>query len=232
MTIEAPQRTSIRFFYEAKWSVFVRWCKAHQVDFHSPSVEQIVDFLLHLFQDRKLQPSTIDGYRSAIADKGGNFTVSISKNENLNRLLDSFHRDRPKGRRGVPSWNLCLVLHQLTKAPFEPLQKVSLKHLTFKTFSLLALGSGKCRSEIHAWVNRNIRHQLDWFKVSLSPSPCFLSKNQLAQEGPGSIAPVVIPALAPTLNSSLKEDRSICPVRALLYFLDKSQDLRDKKELV
>ena len=96
--IEAPQRRSTRFVYEAKWAVFVRWCKAHQVDFHAPSVEQIADFFLHLFQDRKLQPSTIDGYRSAIADKVGNFTVNISKNENLNRLLDSFHRDRPKGR--------------------------------------------------------------------------------------------------------------------------------------
>ena len=68
------------------------------MDFHSPSVEQIADFLMYLFQDRKLQPSTIDGYRSAIADKIGNFTVNISKNENLNRLLDKFHRDRPKGR--------------------------------------------------------------------------------------------------------------------------------------
>ena len=97
MRIEAPQRRSTRFVYKAKWSVFVRWCKANQVDFHSPSVDQIADFLLHLFQDRKLQLSTIDGYRSAIADKVGNFTVSVSKNDNLNRLLDSFHRDRPKG---------------------------------------------------------------------------------------------------------------------------------------
>ena len=97
---------------------------------------------------------------------------------------------------------------------------------------LLALGSGKCRSEIHAWVNRNIHHQSDWSKVFLSPSPCFLSENQLAQECPGSIAPVVIPALAPTLASSLKEDRSLCPVGALCYYLDKTKDLRDKKELV
>ena len=114
--IEAPQRWSTRSVYEAKWTVFVRWCKAHKVDFHS-SVEQIAEFLLHLFQEKKLQPSTIDGYRSAIADKVGNLTMNISRNENLNRLLDSFHRDRPKGRRGVPSWNLSLVLHQLTKPP-------------------------------------------------------------------------------------------------------------------
>ena len=51
----------------------------------------------------------------------------------LTRLWHSFHRDRPKGRRGIPSWNLSLVLHQLTKATFEPLKEASLKHLTFKT---------------------------------------------------------------------------------------------------
>ena len=97
---------------------------------------------LYLFQDR-LQRSTIDGYRSAIADKLKNSPINISKEENLTRLLDSFHRDRPKGQRGIPSWNLSLVLHQPTKAPFEPIKEASLKHLTFKTVFLLAIGSNK-----------------------------------------------------------------------------------------
>ena len=230
--IEAPQRRSTRAIYESKWSVFVRWCEEHKVDFRSPSIKQIADFLLYLFQEKHLQPSTIDGYRTAISDKLGNGRVNIGKDENLTRLLDSFHRDKPKGRRGVPSWNLSLVLHQLTKPPFEPLRKASLKHLTFKTVFLLALGSGKRRSEIHAWVHRNIRHQEDWSKVSLYPSPSFISKNHLAKEGPGCVAPVIIPALAPTLDKSLKEDRTLCPVRSLRYYLDKTKDLRSDKELV
>ena len=140
---------------------------------------QIADFLLFLFQEKHLQPSTIDGYRTAIADKIGNEQVNISKDENLTRLLDSFHRDKPKGRRGIPSWNLSLVRHQLIKPPFVPLRKASLKHLTFKTVFLLALGSGKRSSEIHAWVHKNIRHQEDWSNVSLYPSPGFISKNHL-----------------------------------------------------
>ena len=230
--IEAPQRGSTRSVYEAKWTIFTKWCDTNQVDFRSPPVNLVADFLMHLFEDKKLQPSTIDGYRSAIADKLGSTTVNISKDENLTRLLESFHRDRPKGRRGIPSWNLSLVLHQLTKAPFEPLREASLKHLTFKTVFLLALGSGKRRSEIHAWQHKNIRHQSDWTKVSLFPSPSFLSKNQLAKEGPESVAPVVIPALAPTLDKSLKSDRSLCPVRALRYYLDRTSDLRQHKELV
>ena len=137
--IEAPQRGSTRSVYEAKWSIFTKWCLSNQVDFRAPPLKAIADFLLYLFQERKLQPGTIDGYRSAIADKLGNVPINVSKDENFTRLLDSFHRDRPKGRRGIPSWNLSLVLHRLTKTPFEPLKEVSLKHFTFKTVFLLAL---------------------------------------------------------------------------------------------
>ena len=182
---------------------------------------------MYLFQDRNLQPSTIDSYRSAIADKLGNSPFNISKDESLAHLLDSFHRDRPKGRRGIPSWNLSLVLHQLTKAPFEPIKEASLKHLTFKTVFFLALVLGKRRSEIHAWQNRNIRHQSDWSKVSLYPSPSFLSKNQLAKKGPDIVAPVVIPALAPILDRSLKSDRSLCTVSFALLL---GQELRPQAE--
>ena len=230
--IEAPQRSSTRAIYKSKCAIFLKWCQSHEVDFRAPSVNQIADFLLHLFKERNLQPSTIEGYRTAIADMVGNDRINNSTNDNLTRLLDSFHRDRPKGRRGVPSWNLLLVLHQLTKAPFEPLRKASLKDLTFKTVFLLALGSGKRCSEIHAWLYKNIRHQENWSQVSLYPSPSFLSKNQLARDGPASVAPMVIPALALTLDRSLSEDRSLCLVRALQYYLDKTKDLRQGKDLV
>ena len=230
--IEAPQRLSTRAVYKSKWAIFVKWCGENKVDFRAATLSHIADFLLYLFKERNLQPSTIDGYRMAIADMIGNEKLNISKDENLTRLLDSFHRDKPKGRRGIPSWNLSLVLHQLTKAPFEPMRQASLKHLTFKTIFLLALGSGKRRSEIHAWLYKNIRHQENWSQVSLYPSPSFLSKNQLAWDGPSSIAPVVIPALAPSLDRSLKEDKSLCLVRALRYYLDRTKDLRKGKDLV
>ena len=157
--IEAPQRGSTRSVYEAKWTIFTKWCLNNLMDFRAAPLKAIADFLLHLFQDKKLQPGTIDGYRSAIADKLGNSTINVSKDENLTRLLDSFHRDRPKGRRGIPSWNLSLVLHQLTKASFEPLKDASLKHLTFKTVFLLALGSGKHRSEIHGYIRTSDTNQ-------------------------------------------------------------------------
>ena len=112
------------------------------------------------------------------------------------------------------------------------MEEASLKHLTFKTVFLLALGLDIRRNEIHAWQNNNIRHQSALSMVSLFPAPSFLSKNQLDKEGRDSVAPVVIPALAPTLDKSLKSDRSLCLVRALHYYLDRTSDLRQNKELV
>ena len=69
-------------------------------------MNQIAEFLLHLFNERQLQPSPIEGYSTAIADMVGNDKLNISKDENLTCLLDSFHRGKPKGSRGVPTWNL------------------------------------------------------------------------------------------------------------------------------
>ena len=166
------------------------------MDFKSPPVNSVADFLLYLFQDRKLQPSTIDAYRSAIADKLGSSAVNISKDENLTRLLDSFHRGGPKGRRGVPSWNLSLVLHQLTKAPFEPLREASLKHLTFKTVFLLALGSGKRRSDTRLAAQK---HQTPVRLVQSFPVPItqLFIKKSAGQRGSRQCGPSGYPSPGP-----------------------------------
>ena len=53
--IEAPQRRLTRSVYEAKWTIFTKWCIANHVDFRAPPVKSVADFLLYRFQDRKLQ---------------------------------------------------------------------------------------------------------------------------------------------------------------------------------
>ena len=44
---------------------------------------------------------------------------------------------------------------------------------------------------------------------------------------PSRVVPVIAPALAPTLDRSLKEDRTLCPVRALHCYLDKTSFSKD-----
>ena len=112
-------------------------------------------------------------------------------------------RDRPKSSRNLPKWNLS-VLNELTKAPFEPMKDTDLKHLT--------------RSEIDAWVANKVSNLGQWAKVALFPSSVFIAKNQLAREGSQSVSPVTISALTTIVDSPFKEDRTLCPVRALRFY--------------
>ena len=179
-----------------------------------------------------MKPTTIVGYRTAIADHLGPAGIEISHSFELNRLIASFHRDRPVKDRGVPSWDLSLVLLALTKPPFEPLKDAPLKLLTFKTVFLMTLTSGRRRGEVHAWTFKSLKHKTGWKEVTVAPSSVFLSKNQLASDGPNVVQPVVIPALKPILDSSLSQDRALCPVRSLRYYVDKTKDLREGKHLL
>ena len=206
--IAAPQRSSTRTIYRSKWALFEKWCRENSVDFSTPSVKQISDFFMYLYQDLNRRPSTIDGYRTAIVDTLGPMAQHIAHNADLHRLLSSFHRDRPKSSRNLPKWNLSVVLNELTKAPFEPMKDSDLKHLTLKTAFLLALASGKRRSEIHAWVANKVANLGQWEKVALFPSSDFIAKNQLAREGSQSVSPVTIPALTTIVDRQFKEDRT------------------------
>ena len=160
---------------------------------------------MYLYQDLNQCPSTIDGYKTSIIDTLGPSGQHIAHNEDLHRLLSSFHRDRPKSSRNLPKWNLSVVLNELTKAPFEPMKDTDLKHLTLKTVFLLALASCKRHSEIHAWVANKVSNQGHWEKVSMFPSSDFIAKNRIAREDSQSTSPVTIPALTTIVDRQFKK---------------------------
>ena len=105
-----------------------------------------------------------------------------------------------------------------------------LKHLTLKTAFSLALASGKCRSKIQAWIE--VSNLGQWEKVSLFPSSDFIAKNQLTREGSQSVFLVTIPALTTIVEGQFKEDRTLCRVRALRYYLNQIKDLRGSRSLL
>ena len=199
------------------------------MDFSTPSVKQISDFFMCLYQDLNWCPSTIDGYRTAIIDTLGPTAHHIAHNADLHRLLSSFHRDRPKSSRNLPKWNLSVVLNELTKAPFEPMKNTDLKHLTLNTAFLLALASGKHRSKIHAWVANKVSNLGQWEKVAFFWLP---SQKPTSKRSSQSVSPVTIPALTTIVHRQFKEDRTLCLVRTLRYYLDRTKDLRGSRSLL
>ena len=123
-------------------------------------------FFTYLFTVKYLRPISA-GYRTAIADCLGSSDLDISKILELNRLLASFHRDRPVKDKAIPNWDLFLVMLALTKPPFESLRKASLKIETFKTVFSMTLASGKRRGEVHSWTFRSRKHKTGWKKVTV-----------------------------------------------------------------
>ena len=118
-----------------RWQRELLPLKGHQQE---PSINQSGPYLknMYLCQDLNRHPTT--SYRTAIVDTLGPAGHHISQSSDLNRLLSSFHRNCPKSSRNLPKWNLSVVLNELTKAPFEPMEDTDLKHLTLKTAFLLS----------------------------------------------------------------------------------------------
>ena len=100
------------------------------------------------------------------------------------------------------------------------MKDTDLKHLTPKTAFLLALVSGKCRSEIHASVANKVYNLGQWEKVALFPSSDFIAKKPNNKRRFSKCALVTIPALTAIVVRQFKEDRTLCPVQALRYYLD------------
>ena len=112
--IDALQRSSTRTIYKSKWAQ---------------------TFFISLYRDVNRHPSTIDGYGMATVDILGPAGLHISQSSDLNSVLSSFHRDCDKSSRNLPKWNLSVVLNELSKAPFEPMNDTDLKHLSLKLLS-------------------------------------------------------------------------------------------------
>ena len=214
-------RDSAYVVYDAKWTIFTNWCSERETDPFQITVQQLADFLVYLFDTKGLSVSTIKGYRSAISR-----TIAISggpdfgNNEFISLLIRNFSLEKPRQKILVPEWDLGLVLSSLNLSPFEPADQVDIKFVAYKCCFLLALASGRRRSEIHAFSISNscLRFNRDNSSVTLLTDPSFLAKNQIPDRGS---EPIIIPALPPDTSSKL-----LCPVRILSIYLNRTKELR------
>lgn len=195
------------------------WCHRREVDPFNPSVNVFGEFLIFL-HNKNFSPSTVKGYRSAISTTLKQISTADFSNESiLTDVVRSFELERPRIRSQFPKWDLSVVLSSLLDSPFEPLEACGFKELTWKTVFLLALASGRRRSELHALSFSDV--QFSEHSVSLSTFPGFLAKNQLPSV-PSS--PIDIPALEGEDSNPL-----LCPVRAIRIYLDRVRSRRNSR---
>ena len=135
----------------------------------------VLNFLTYLFHDKKLKPSTVAHYRSALtAPLRLQFNIDLH-DPAVSVLIKGMFVQRPNDPRSAPSWSLNKVLALLDELTgYLPMEK-----LLQKTAFLLLLATGWRISELHAcvrdttfcFVNRASR-------LMLRPHSSFLAKNE------------------------------------------------------
>ena len=222
-----PQRGSTIALYQSKWSVYQDWCGKNRVHPVFPTIPQLTNFFYHLFSDKKFAVTSIKGYKAAIATT---LKATGSWNDRWEddciALFKSMLLQRPRSLQVTPKWDLSIVLHSLMKHPYEPMAHCDLKRLTLKTVFLLAVATAQRRSELHALSLKKVL--FSEAGASLGTMPNFMAKNQRQST---TSPPVVIPSLSRTVSGDLP-DRTLCPVRALKFYIDrtKSPSFRQGRE--
>jgi len=205
--------------YASRLRPYFKWCRDRDIAANHASVAQVSDFLCTIF-DKGLQVTTIRGYLSAILiiHEGTPGGGSLRDDNTLKLLLEGMHNSAPPKRRIWPSWDLDQVLGALNQLPFEPILSATIRDVAIKTAFLIALASGRRCSEIHALA---ISDHIIFSRrgVTLHFRPSFLAKNERSNF---SAAPVFLPKL----DSSSSNQRFSCPVRALKWYLNKTQSIR------
>ena len=226
LAAKARRPSTIRT-YDSRLLRFREWCSGCEVSATSASLERVSSFLKLLFDEGK-SISTVRNYRSAIGAIHSGFPdgSSLGDNEVLAQLIRGMSVVRPVVRCLVPSWSINQVLRGLAEPPFEPLGVSSLANLTHKTLFLVATASARRRSCLQALSIKPGYLRWEPNGVRLVPDPEFLPKNQTLDFVPGDIFIPRIESL-----SSVAEDRKWCPVRALKWYVKRTESCRQSSRL-
>ena len=212
-------RPSTSRLYQLRWRIFCGWCRGRGVAPFSATVPLVVNFLIHLRQDKGLSVSAVKGYSSALNSALALKGRDLASSREIKMLLSSFSRSMDRVELRPPAWDVSLVLQSLTGAPYEPLRTCEERFLAQKTLFLLALASAKRIGELHA-LSYRLSHSRGWGEVSFSFVPGFVAKTQ----DPSSLTPrfegFSVPALLNARNN--RNGRLLCPVRAVRRYLDRT----------
>ena len=144
------RRPSSRAGYQAKWSIYRKWCTSEGHSISRPSLPKIADLLFWLRRSKKMPVLAVMGYRSMLSDVLRSVLPEISTSTVIHDLLRSFRVEAPMRSVTPPPWDLLKVLEFLKSLVFEPLNQASLCDLTRKTLFLTAFASAKRVSELQA----------------------------------------------------------------------------------
>jgi hypothetical protein len=179
--------------------------------------------------DNGIMVSSLRVYIAAIGlfqERGGAVAVRLGSNPLVTEWLKGAYNQNPPVRRVVPSWQLGLVLNALMEAPYEPMARASFEATAKKTLFLLAICSAARSSELTALDVREGQLVIrDGFAI-LKTNPDFLPKVPTEANINREIVLKSFYRNYDKTSEVQTKMHSLCPVRALKYYLARSKSVR------
>ena len=185
--------------YESAWKRWVSWCEQRNTNPLSASLADILQFLTDLYKEGK-EYSTVNTHRSAISMSHMSIDgVVVGKHPTICRLMQGIFNSRPPKPKYRSVWNVDTVVVHIQS--MEPSDKLSLKDLSWKLVTLMALTNADRASDLHA---------LDLRYKSFSPEGVtfeILGLTKTRRSGPPR------QAFYPSFP-----EKSVCPVETLRHY--------------
>ena len=220
-------RESTACLYPSQWLSFCGWCRGRSITPIDATIHVIVDFLIHLREDKGFSLSALKGYHSTINSVFTLKGLDLANSKELSMLFRSFAKTCSPQDLRPPAWDVALVLQSLTNQPYEPIREAEERFLAQKTLFLIALASAKRVGELHA-LSYSVSHSTDWKEVSFSFVPGFVAKTQDQSSFDPRFENFTVPALPK--SSSSPNGRLLCPLRAVKRYLDRTAQPRPRCE--
>lgn len=194
--------------YIKKWS---EYCSKWQIDLISPSVAEGINFLSELY-NTGLSYSSINTARSAmtaIIQLPSN--TPFGRHPLVSRFMKGVFNSRPALTKYKEIWDISTVLTYIKT--LYPLEKISLKELTFKVVMLLAILSSQRCQTLHALQTKDL--------IVTDSKVVFIVKSLLKTSRPGQKETSIE-------LRAYESDKSLCPVHNISTYLLRTESMRKK----
>ena len=147
--LQSSWRQTTQKRYEGPWKLWSSWCLQRNLDPFSAPVVDVLAFLAEQFNTRGFAYRTISVYKACISQIHNPVEgQQLGDLPIVSRFMKGVFQLKPAVPKTCFTWSVGPVLQYLSS--LEPLEKLSLKELTFKLTMLVALASAARVHEIAA----------------------------------------------------------------------------------
>ena len=199
--------------YDSTWRRWTSWCNINRIDKISPTLNDIANFLLYLY-NKGLEASSIAQCRSALSSSLPSINGQrIGQNPAICALIKGFEKKRPKQAKMAQSWSVDGVLRMIEG--WEDNWNLTPQKLTWKLAMLLALTASSRVSELTYLDCR--------LMTNLPEGICFQHISH-KKNTPSNKTP------AKSYFPRFYENRKLCPCLCIETYIARTAKIRDSEE--